>query len=62
MLRCHKLNIYLLRNSRLTLRGAPEQVIALHKKAALEALPHDESQRCLTGVALDLSVGCSLYA
>jgi hypothetical protein len=62
MLRCHKLNIYLLRNSRLTLCGAPEQAIALHKKAALEALPLDRAQRMLTGVALDLSVRCSLYA
>jgi hypothetical protein len=62
MLRCHKLNIYLLRNSRLTLRGVPAQAFALHKKAALEALPPDQAQRLLTGVALDLSLRCSLYA
>jgi hypothetical protein len=50
MLRCHKLNIYLLRNSRLTLSGAPAQSFALHKKAALEALPLDWAQGCLQGL------------
>ena len=62
MLRCHKLNIYLLRNSRLTLRGAPVQTFAVHKKAAVEALPMIWRDYLPTGVALDLRHSCSRYA